>query len=66
MEDVYCPPLHRINQVIRHRAIYPEQPVPPVAPILVKYSNPPADLVVKAKSKLEDLIAEADVKKGMV
>ncbi|KAI1402222.1 ATP-dependent DNA helicase II subunit 2 [Hypoxylon fuscum] len=63
VEDVYCPPLHRINQVIRHRAIYPEQPVPPVAPILVKYSNPPADLVVKAKSKLEDLIAEADVKK---
>ncbi|KAI4865886.1 ATP-dependent DNA helicase II subunit 2 [Hypoxylon rubiginosum] len=63
VEDVFCPPLHRINQVVRHRAIYPNQPLPPVAPILLKYSNPPEDLVVKAKSKLADLIAEANVKK---
>ncbi|KAF3059626.1 ATP-dependent DNA helicase II subunit 2 [Daldinia childiae] len=63
VEDVFCPPLHRINQVVRHRAIYVDQPLPPVAPILLKYSNPPEDLMVKAKSKLEDLIAEANVKK---
>ncbi|XXG96623.1 hypothetical protein Hte_002911 [Hypoxylon texense] len=63
VEDVFCPPLHRINQVIRHRAIYPDQPLPPVAPILLKYSNPPEDLVLKAKPKLADLIAEANVKK---
>lgn len=66
VEDVFCPPLHRINQVVRHRAIYADQPLPPVAPILLKYSNPPEDLVVKARSKLEDLIAEANVKKGIV
>ncbi|KAI1089653.1 ATP-dependent DNA helicase II subunit 2 [Rostrohypoxylon terebratum] len=63
VEDVFCPPLHRINQVVRHRAIYPDQPLPPVAPILLKYSNPPEDLMSKAKSRLEDLIAEANVKK---
>ncbi|KAI0901441.1 ATP-dependent DNA helicase II subunit 2 [Annulohypoxylon nitens] len=63
VEDVFCPPLHRINQVVRHRAIYPDQPLPPVAPILLKYSNPPEDLVTKAKSRLEDLIDEANVKK---
>ncbi|KAI1098989.1 ATP-dependent DNA helicase II subunit 2 [Jackrogersella minutella] len=63
VEDVFCPPLHRINQVVRHRAIYPDQPLPPVAPILLKYSNPPEELVVKAQSRLEDLIEEANVKK---
>ncbi|KAI6091863.1 ATP-dependent DNA helicase II subunit 2 [Hypoxylon rubiginosum] len=63
VEDVFCPPLHRLNQVIRHRAIYPDEPPPPTAPILLKYSNPPEDLVTKAKSKLADLIAEANVKK---
>ncbi|OTA91557.1 hypothetical protein M434DRAFT_76053 [Hypoxylon sp. CO27-5] len=63
VEDVFCPPLHRINQVVRHRAIYPDQPLPPVAPVLLKYSNPPEDLVIKAKTKLEDLIEEARVKK---
>ncbi|OTB17870.1 hypothetical protein K445DRAFT_315609 [Daldinia sp. EC12] len=63
VEDVFCPSIHRINQVVRHRAIYADQPLPPVAPILLKYSNPPEDLMIKAKSKLEDLIAEASVKK---
>ncbi|KAI0002821.1 SPOC domain-like protein [Xylariaceae sp. FL0662B] len=63
VEDVYCPPLHRINQVVRHRAIYPGEPVPPIPPILLKYSQPPADLVAKAKSRLEDLMDVADIKK---
>ncbi|KAI5859390.1 SPOC domain-like protein [Durotheca rogersii] len=63
VEDVFCPPLHRINQVVRHRAIYPSQPLPPVAPILLKYSHPPEDLVVKVKARLEDLVEAANVKK---
>ncbi|KAI1340523.1 Ku70/Ku80 N-terminal alpha/beta domain-containing protein [Xylariaceae sp. FL0016] len=63
VEDVYCPPLHRINQVVRHRAIYPDQPVPPVPNILVKYSHPPIDLASRAEAELEDLIDKADVKK---
>lgn len=65
VEDVYCPPLHRINQVVRHRAVYPDQPIPPIPKILLKYANPPEDLMSKAKSKLEELISEASVKKGI-
>jgi len=63
VEDVFCPPLHRINQVVRHRAIHTDQPVPPVPEILLKYSQPPADIVEKARSRLEDLIETACVKK---
>ncbi|KAL7627053.1 ATP-dependent DNA helicase yku80 [Parahypoxylon ruwenzoriense] len=63
VEDLFCPPLHRINQVVRHRAIYPGQPLPPVAPILLKYSHPPEDLITRGKTKLEDLIDAANVKK---
>ncbi|CAJ2510001.1 Uu.00g059010.m01.CDS01 [Anthostomella pinea] len=63
VEDVYCPPLHRINQVVRHRAIYPDQPVPPVPAILLEYSQPPGDLVKKVMPELEDLMDKANVKK---
>ncbi|KAH7041199.1 Ku70/Ku80 N-terminal alpha/beta domain-containing protein [Microdochium trichocladiopsis] len=63
VEDVFCPPLHRINQVVRHRAIHTDQPVPPVPEILLKYSQPPADLVEKARLRLDDLIETACVKK---
>ncbi|TGJ87728.1 hypothetical protein E0Z10_g1041 [Xylaria hypoxylon] len=63
IEDLFSSPLHRINQVIRHRATYPNQPVPPTPAILLKYANPPEDLVAKAKSDLEDLIDKASVKK---
>ncbi|KAI8634732.1 Ku70/Ku80 N-terminal alpha/beta domain-containing protein [Xylariaceae sp. FL1651] len=63
VEDVFSPPLHRINQVVRHRATYPDQPVPPTPAILLKYARPPEDLIAKAKSELEDLIEKANVKK---
>ncbi|KAI1755429.1 Ku70/Ku80 N-terminal alpha/beta domain-containing protein [Xylaria castorea] len=63
VEDLFSPALHRINQVVRHRATYPNEPVPPVSAILLKYANPPEDLAVKAKSDLEDLIDKASVKK---
>ncbi|KAI0408761.1 Ku70/Ku80 N-terminal alpha/beta domain-containing protein [Xylaria palmicola] len=63
VEDLFSPPLHRINQVIRHRATYPDQPVPPIPAILLKYSQPPEDLIMKATSDLEDLIDKASVKK---
>ncbi|KAI1170732.1 Ku70/Ku80 N-terminal alpha/beta domain-containing protein [Nemania sp. FL0916] len=63
VEDLFSPPLHRINQVIRHRATYPSEPIPPTPAILLKYASPPEDLVSKAKSDLEDLIEKASVKK---
>ena len=64
VEDNYCPALHRINQVVRHRAIYPDQPPPPVPPILLKYAQPDQDLVEQAQTVLADLIETAQVKKG--
>lgn len=64
VDDLFSPPLHRINQVIRYRATYPTEPVPPIPAILLKYASPPEDLVAKVKSDLEDLIDKASVKKG--
>lgn len=66
VEDLYSPPLHRINQVVRHRATYPGEPVPPVPAILLKYALPPDELLAKARSDLEDLIDKASVKKGKI
>ncbi|KAK8055470.1 SPOC like C-terminal domain-containing protein [Apiospora rasikravindrae] len=63
VDDLYCPTLHRINQAVRHRAIYPDQPVPPIPPILVKYAKPDEELEQAAKSRLDDLIETAEVKK---
>ncbi|RYO82584.1 hypothetical protein DL766_000202 [Monosporascus sp. MC13-8B] len=63
IEDVYSVPLHRINQIVRHRAIYGGEEVPPIPPVLLKYSQPPEDLVEKSKAILEDLIETAGVKK---
>ncbi|KAI1126669.1 Ku70/Ku80 N-terminal alpha/beta domain-containing protein [Nemania abortiva] len=63
VEDLFSPPLHRINQVIRHRATYPNEPIPPTPAILLKYASPPQDLVAKVKSDLEDLIDKASVKR---
>ncbi|KAI1822319.1 Ku70/Ku80 N-terminal alpha/beta domain-containing protein [Xylaria intraflava] len=63
VEDLFSPLLHRINQVIQHRATYPNQQIPPTPAILLKYANPPEDLLSKAKSDLEDLVDKANVKK---
>ena len=66
VEEVFNPPLHRVNQVVRHRAIYGGDDIPPIPPILCKYSHPPEDLVGNKKTKaiLTDLIETAEVKKG--
>ncbi|KAI5804563.1 putative Ku family DNA helicase [Geopyxis carbonaria] len=63
VEDTFSPILHRINQVIRHRAIHPDQPIPEVPEVLVKYSRPPEDLADRSKQYLDKLIAACDVKK---
>ncbi|KAK8035967.1 ATP-dependent DNA helicase II subunit 2 [Apiospora marii] len=63
VDDLYCPTLHRINQAVRHRAVYPDQPVPPIPPILVKYAKPDEKLEEAAKTRLDDLIETAEVKK---
>jgi ATP-dependent DNA helicase 2 subunit 2 len=64
IEDTFSPALHRISQVIRSRAIWPDEKLPPVPEILVKYSNPPQDLINSAKASLKAIATAADVKKG--
>ena len=64
MTETYSPILHRLDQAIRWRAVYPDEPIPPPYEILTRYSKPPEELVAKSKRRLQKLIAVADVKKG--
>lgn len=64
MSETYSPVLHRIDQAIRWRAVHPNKPIPPPHEILVRYSEPPKELVIGAKRKLEELVSAANVKKG--
>jgi ATP-dependent DNA helicase 2 subunit 2 len=64
IEDTFSPALHRISQVIRSQAIWPDEKLPPVPEILVKYSNPPQELINGAKTSLKAITTAADVKKG--
>ena len=64
LTDTFSPVLHRIDQAVRWRAIYPAEPVPPPYEILTRYSKPPEELQTKSKRLLDKLIAAADVKKG--
>ncbi|KAI4217892.1 MAG: hypothetical protein LQ349_008968 [Xanthoria aureola] len=63
MTDTFSPVLHRIDQAVRWRAVHPTEPVPPPHEILVRYSNPPEELVNRSKKRLEKLMVAADVKK---
>ncbi|KAL9005753.1 MAG: hypothetical protein Q9188_001464 [Gyalolechia gomerana] len=63
MTDTFSPVLHRIDQAVRWRAVHPTEPIPPPYEILIRYSQPPEDLVSSSKRKLEKLMAAADVKK---
>ncbi|TKA69171.1 hypothetical protein B0A49_04616 [Cryomyces minteri] len=63
LEDTYSPTLHRVNQVIRWRAIHPNDEIPPVPEIFIKYSNPPDELIQKAQRSLDAMLAAGGVKK---
>lgn len=64
MDNTYSPMLHRLNQVVRYRAVHPEGQVPPPFDILMKYMNPPDELMEKAMPFVERVRTAADVKKG--
>jgi ATP-dependent DNA helicase 2 subunit 2 len=61
--QTYSPVIHRIQQAIRHRAIYPLDELPPPMAVTVKYTTPPKALVEQSQSALKAVIKAADVKK---
>ncbi|KAK3069934.1 ATP-dependent DNA helicase yku80 [Teratosphaeriaceae sp. CCFEE 6253] len=63
MDETYQPMLHRIHQVIKHRAIYPEAPPPEPYEILTRFSHPPGELLKKALPALDRVVKAAEVKK---
>jgi len=63
IDETFSPILHRVNQVIRHRAVYPASDLPPIPDSLTKYSHPPSDLADAAKPHIDAILKAADMKK---
>jgi ATP-dependent DNA helicase 2 subunit 2 len=63
IRETYSPILHRVSQVVRHRAVHPTAPAPPPYRILVEYSQPPEELVKASEPALAAVIKAAGVKK---
>lgn len=65
IEDVLNPVIHRIQAAIRYRVMYPDADIQPPAEILMKYSQPPSDLLNKPTTKkhISHLIRTADIKR---
>lgn len=63
LDETYNPVIHRLHQVIKHRAIFPEKEPPPPYETLTKCSQAPDDLVRLAKPALDRVIKAAEVKK---
>ena len=63
MDETFSPMLHRINQVIKHRAIYTEADVPETYEILLKYSHPPVELVQQSRPALDKVMKAGVLRK---
>ena len=63
IDDTFSPMLHRITQVTKYRAIYPDLEPPPPYEILTKYAHPPAELLKQSQKALDKVIKAAEVKK---
>ncbi|RBR25821.1 uncharacterized protein FIESC28_01314 [Fusarium coffeatum] len=62
IDDTFNPTIHRVNHAVKSRAVYPEKPVPETPSILLRFAQPPQDLIEKVQSKADALIEAADVK----
>ncbi|TQW10412.1 Ku family DNA helicase [Cordyceps javanica] len=63
IDETFNPIVHRINNAVKQRAVHPDRPIADIPPVLLRYSNPPQDLIDRVRDRIEDLIKEADVKK---
>lgn len=64
IDDSYNPSIHRVNNAVKSRAVYPDAPVGTIPEILMRFSSPPQDLIEKVQSRIDPLIEAAEVKKG--
>ena len=64
MDDVYSPVLHRINQAIRWKAVFPDEPVPPPYEFIAQSMRIPDTVRENGHGPLKKLAAVSDVKKG--
>ncbi|KAH9827461.1 ATP-dependent DNA helicase II subunit 2 [Teratosphaeria destructans] len=62
-DETVNPIIHRINQVIKHRAVNPDADPPEPYELLTRYSRPPDELVEKAEPALHRVRESAQVKK---
>jgi ATP-dependent DNA helicase 2 subunit 2 len=63
VDETFSPILHRINQIVRWRAVHPDEPLPLAHDILTKYSYPPKTLLGVSTNALQKLIEASDVKR---
>lgn len=64
IDEPFNPLIHRIKAATKERAVHPSGPVPPIPPILTKFTGPPEDVVEGAQPQIDALIQAAEVKKG--
>ncbi|KAI5816728.1 putative Ku family DNA helicase [Pyronema omphalodes] len=62
IEELYNPVISRINQCIKHRALYPDAPLPELPAALIQFSRPPSSLTSSSATALKSLITAANVK----
>lgn len=62
LDDLYSPIIHRVNEVIRARAVDETGSIEKIPAVLLKYAHPPEALVRKAQPTIDKLIKAADVK----
>lgn len=63
-DETYNPIIHRINNAVKLRAVHPNKEIEAIPSVLLRYANPPQDLIERVQDRIDDLIKEADVKKG--
>ena len=63
IHDVYSPIVHRVDQVVRHRAVHGEDEIPPIPDVLLRYSKPLAALIGKSRDELDRLRETANLQK---
>lgn len=65
IDDTFNPIIHRINGAVKQRAVYPDKPIEDIPSVLLRFAQPPQDLIERVQDRIEDLIKAADVKKGV-